>query len=64
MSAAAFSPDGRRVTNGTDEGFAVVWDLDRAHWEKLACRIAGRPLKRAEWQRYLPGRDYQPACNA
>ena len=34
------------------------------HWEKLACRIAGRNLTRAEWNQYLPGRDYHRTCPA
>ena len=56
------SADGGRVVHGSLAGFAVVWDLDPARWEKLACGIAGRQLTRAEWHRYLPGRDYDPAC--
>ena len=58
------SPDGRRVVNGSDAGFAVVWDLDPAHWATVACNIAGRSLTEAEWSRYLPGHAYAPACNA
>ena len=58
------SPDGRRVVTGSDAGFAVVWDLDPAHWATVACNIAGRSLTEAEWSRYLPGRAYAPACNA
>jgi hypothetical protein len=58
------SSDGRRVTHGSAAGFAVVWDLDPGRWEALACRIAGRALTHAEWHRYLPGRDYEPACDA
>jgi hypothetical protein len=57
------SADGRRVVHGSVAGFAVVWDLNPQHWSSLACRIAGRSLTVAEWQRYLPGRDYRPACN-
>ena len=56
------SDDGSRVVHGSDAGFAVVWDLEPAHWEALACELAARPLTRAEWDRYLPGRDYGPAC--
>jgi hypothetical protein len=57
------SPDGRRVVHGSDAGFAVVWDLDPAHWERIACRAAGRVLTQAEWHQYLPGRPYRPACH-
>ena len=27
-----------------------------------ACRVAGRRLTRAEWDEFLPGREYDPAC--
>jgi hypothetical protein len=58
------SPDGSRVVFGTDAGYALAWDLDPEHWSELACSIAGRSLTREEWQRYLPDRPYDPACNA
>jgi WD40 repeat protein len=56
------SPDGTRVVHGTDAGYALVWDLDPARWSRLACILGGRPLSLEEWQRYLPGRPYDPAC--
>jgi WD40 repeat protein len=37
-------------------------DLNPARWSSLACRFAGRPLTRDEWNRYLPGRRYDPVC--
>ena len=27
-----------------------------------ACEVAGRALTRSEWELYLPGRAYAPAC--
>ena len=29
---------------------------------RQACGIAGRTLTRAEWDEFLPGRGYEPAC--
>jgi DNA-binding SARP family transcriptional activator/WD40 repeat protein len=58
---ASASPDGRRIAN-TGHGIAAIWDLDPSRWEAMACRIANRPLTRAEWDRYLPNRAYHPAC--
>ena len=55
------SPDGTKLISHTDRG-AVLWDLNPRHWETLACRIAGRNLTRAEWNQYLPGRDYHRTC--
>lgn len=31
-------------------------------WRTLACSIAGPPLTRAEWARYVGDRPYQPTC--
>jgi WD40 repeat protein len=55
------TPDGRRLVHGVIDS-AVVWDLEPSRWEDMACRIANRSLTRAEWERYLPGRAYDPAC--
>jgi hypothetical protein len=55
------SPDGTKLISHTDRG-AVLWELDPRNWEELACRIAGRNLTRAEWNQYLPGRDYHRTC--
>ncbi len=38
-------------------------DLDPTRWSSLACSFAGRTLTREEWNRYLPGRPYAPACS-
>jgi DNA-binding SARP family transcriptional activator/WD40 repeat protein len=40
----------------------LVWDTDPARWVQDACAIAGRNLTRAEWQEYLPDRQYQRTC--
>jgi WD40 repeat protein len=58
---AGANPDGTKLVVETDDG-AVLLDLDPEHWETLACRIAGRNLTRAEWNQYLPGRDYHRTC--
>ncbi len=53
--------DGGRLVNGGLDA-AVVWDLEPSRWEVMACGIANRSLTRAEWDRFLPGRAYDPAC--
>jgi DNA-binding SARP family transcriptional activator/WD40 repeat protein/energy-coupling factor transporter ATP-binding protein EcfA2 len=45
---AALRPDGAELALPTADGIAV-WDLDPAHWEAAACRLAGRNLTREEW---------------
>jgi WD40 repeat protein len=37
-------------------------DMDPESWARTACRLAGRPLTTAEWQRFLPGLPYDPVC--
>jgi WD40 repeat protein len=49
---------GTTSTNGTP----IILDLDPAHWQTMACHLAGRNLTRAEWDQYLPGRPYQTTC--
>jgi serine/threonine protein kinase/DNA-binding SARP family transcriptional activator/WD40 repeat protein len=57
-------PGGSRVATGTLSaiGSPIVWDLNPADWEVMACRLAGRNLSRAEWNQYLPDRPYQATC--
>jgi serine/threonine protein kinase/WD40 repeat protein len=56
------SRDGHRllVTNGNGQG--AVWDIDPASWRRRACALADRSLTREEWEEFLPGRSYEPAC--
>jgi len=56
------SPDGTRVVHGTAGDAAVLWEVDVAGWQRMACDIAGRTLTRVEWDQYLPGRPYAPLC--
>ena len=69
------SADGRRtpsflVPGPTDE-VAVLGDHDWVMsypttppaWLRAACGITGRDLTRAEWERYLPGREYRATCS-
>ena len=49
---AVLREDGLAAAVATGDGI-VAWDLDPASWELAACRLAGRNLTRAEWDRYL-----------
>jgi WD40 repeat protein len=53
-----------RLALGTTSpnGTPIILDLDPAHWQTMACQLAGRNLTRAEWNQYLPGRPYQMTC--
>jgi len=56
------SPDGRRLLMTMSNGEGAVWDIDPESWKQRACAIANRTLTRDEWQEFLPGRPYEPAC--
>jgi WD40 repeat protein len=58
----ARSPDGTAAVAGTSEGAATIWDVGTDRWAATACRIAGRNLTRAEWDRHLPGEPYRRTC--
>jgi len=49
-------------TAGYDTGQAYRWDIRPKSLVRQACMVAGRTLTRAEWDEFLPGREYSPAC--
>ena len=56
-----FSPDGKTLyVVSYERGYAFDASLDT--WGERACSVAGRPLTRAEWARFMGGRGYDPAC--
>jgi WD40 repeat protein len=56
------SPDGRHLLTTAANGQGAVWDIDPESWKQRACDLANRTLTREEWDEFLPGRPYQPAC--
>ncbi|HEX2111120.1 MAG TPA: PQQ-binding-like beta-propeller repeat protein [Gaiellaceae bacterium] len=56
------SPDGRRLLETHGNGKGAVWDVDPESWERRACDLANRTLTREEWEAYVSGRPYEPAC--
>jgi hypothetical protein len=56
------SPDGRHLLTTAANGQGAVWDIDPESWKQRACDLANRALSRAEWEEFLPGRPYEPAC--
>ena len=56
------SPDGSRLLQTHGNGQGAVWDIDPQSWARRACAIANRTLTRTEWEQFLPGRSYEPAC--
>ena len=47
----------------SDQEWVMNYPMDPSVWLREACAVAGRDLTRAEWDRYLPGREYRPTCS-
>ena len=58
------SADGRKLLLTLANGEGAVWEVDPESWARRACALANRTLTREEWERFLPGRPYEPACAA
>ena len=56
------SADGRQLLEIHGNGQGAVWDVDPESWKRRACDLANRTLTREEWEEFLPGRPYEPAC--
>jgi WD40 repeat protein len=54
------STDELVVLGGNRSGWR--YPMDPSVWLDEACAIVGRDLTAAEWDRYLPERDYAPTC--
>jgi WD40 repeat protein/tRNA A-37 threonylcarbamoyl transferase component Bud32 len=56
------SRDGQHLLTTHADGQATIWTIDQDRWAQRACGLANRTLTRAEWDEFLPGRPYEPAC--
>jgi hypothetical protein len=57
-----FSPDDSLIYSVDDHGRGFRMPVTPAAWKAQACAIAGRPLTRGEWNEFVPGTPYEPAC--
>jgi hypothetical protein len=60
-SGLATNPAGTMFAEPESEA-PLLWQAAPAQWEKIACRIAGRNLTRAEWHQYLPTLPFERVC--
>jgi WD40 repeat protein len=56
------SPDGLWLLLTHADGRGAVYDIDPESWAQRACTLANRTLTPEEWEEFLPGRPYDPAC--
>jgi len=61
-TTALFGTEGTSVLALSGAGRAWLWDLSTERLRAQACRVAHRVLTEDEWQRFVPGRRYAPAC--
>ncbi|WP_456843935.1 nSTAND1 domain-containing NTPase [Cellulomonas sp. P5_C6] len=54
--------DGHTIVIAQPRGKVLTWDSRPQHVIDIACRLAGRNLTQAEWNRYVVNRDYEPTC--
>jgi DNA-binding SARP family transcriptional activator/WD40 repeat protein len=57
-----FPDPGREIVAISERPSVLVYPTDPAVWLREACAVAGRDLTTAEWERYLPGRPWEPTC--
>ena len=57
-----FTPDDTHLIAAYQNGRAYRWDIRPASLVRQACEVAGRRLTREEWDEFLPGQEYEPAC--
>jgi WD40 repeat protein len=58
----SFTADGNHLLAAYESGDAYLWDIRPGSLLRQACSVAGRRLTRGEWNEFLPGRAYDPAC--
>jgi WD40 repeat protein len=60
-TSLAFSPDGATLAVARRDGIDLL-DTRPDQIAKSLCAAVGDPITQQEWDRYLPGRPYQPPC--
>ncbi|MEU1728338.1 WD40 repeat domain-containing protein [Nonomuraea sp. NPDC005692] len=65
VSGIAFTPDGRTLVSTGYDSTIRAWNVSLpSDLEAAVCALAQRPISRAEWNLYVPGKPYVPTCAA
>jgi WD40 repeat protein len=62
LDSVAFSPDGKLVLSGDNDGKIQVWLWHPGDLIEIACSRLERNLTRAEWEQYIGDRPYRKTC--
>ncbi|WP_432838251.1 AAA family ATPase [Dactylosporangium sp. CA-092794] len=62
LYTVGFHPDGSTLAAGGAAGMATILTTDPERTATQICDSTGSSITRAEWDRYVPGRQYDPPC--
>lgn len=62
MYPVNYQPQSHLLVAGNDEKKAWIWTTDTDAAAALVCDTSGDAITREEWEKYVPGRSYDPPC--
>lgn len=62
ISAITVDSNQQQVVAADELGNIQAWQISGAGLQTIACRMTNRVLTKEEWNQFLPGEQYSPAC--